>query len=220
MTLSMKAKSLYKTLLAGDLKGWECWGPAASTCGVAMVPSDPLCSKSSSLPVQQGEACHNLPCWMTSFLVFPAGSEQHNQWGKLSSMFWAISAGSQQRIQRTKLNYQNCTCFVAYLPLNYKACAVLQGWRFPLLFKARTNFAAISRESCRNSSRYIISRHSSLSLISYCSCLLHTVNIGSFCREERTMYLVGQTNIKYIKYPAFLVLSMICYIYNIDSSAD
>lgn len=65
MTLSMKAKSLHKTLLAGDLKGWECWGPAASTCGVAMVPSDPLCSKSSSLPVQHGEACHNLtiiPC--------------------------------------------------------------------------------------------------------------------------------------------------------------
>lgn len=162
MILSVKAKSLHKTLLAWDLKGWECWGwqppPVAwPWCQVThYAPSASLCL------CNMEKFATTLP----SFLVFPAGSEQHNQWGKLSLMFWMISAGSQQRIQRTELNFQNCTCFVAYLPLNYKAYAVLQGWRFPLLFKARANFAVISsRESCRNSSRYIISKHSSLNLL-------------------------------------------------------
>lgn len=184
--LTMKAKILHKTPLAWGLAGWERWGAAAPThsggCGADWpAPSclpPCMCGMERPAPTLQRFclSCRTRAmCLVVEDLL----------------CICTTSAGPRQRMQRTGLNFPNSYAFPGVAAPCCDARAVLQGWQLPLLSETRANFAAISRESCRNSSGYTISKRTSVNLISYFSCLLHVSSIGSLCREDWTIYFAG-----------------------------
>lgn len=101
---------------------------------------------------------------LLAFLVFPAGSFPSGLVGKaLLCIFTDLSSSPSMKPE----NWVKLSKLRAFrgIPAPYhNPFAVLKGWNLLLPFEATANSA---RESCRNSSRYTISKGDSVNLISF-----------------------------------------------------
>lgn len=150
---------------------------------MAVVLSDPERRDCSPLPVQRRGAC----C-LLAFLIFPAGSEQRGWRGKFSSstFFTDLNRSPSTNPENWVKLSKPLVCHG--IPAPYpNAFAVLKGCKQCLSKLEQT----LLGEPAGRSSRYTVSKHSSVNLISSFSCLLHIFSIGSFCRENGTTYFVG-----------------------------